>query len=93
MPPHQAPGRLRPPGGLPRPPYRCTRTTPSCPDRRPSWSRKSPSRRDDVAGDGTTTATVLAPTGAVPVRDSKDPSGPVVTVGAGAWQAFVDGLR
>ncbi|CAL9535576.1 DUF397 domain-containing protein [Streptomyces sp. enrichment culture] len=33
------------------------------------------------------------PTGAVPVRDSKDPSGPVVTVGAGAWQAFVDGLR
>ncbi|MEU8811964.1 DUF397 domain-containing protein [Streptomyces anthocyanicus] len=33
------------------------------------------------------------PTGAVPVRDSKNPSGPVVTVGAGAWQAFVDGLR
>ncbi|MDU0255340.1 DUF397 domain-containing protein [Streptomyces sp. PU10] len=33
------------------------------------------------------------PAGAVPVRDSKNPSGPVVTVGAGAWQAFVDGLR
>ncbi|MET8669635.1 DUF397 domain-containing protein [Streptomyces tendae] len=33
------------------------------------------------------------PTGAVPVRDSKNPSGPVVTVGAGVWQAFVDGLR
>ncbi|WP_149825528.1 DUF397 domain-containing protein [Streptomyces tailanensis] len=33
------------------------------------------------------------PTGAVPVRDSKNPSGPVVTVGASAWQAFVDGLR
>lgn len=33
------------------------------------------------------------PTGSVPVRDSKDPSGPVVTVGAPAWQAFVDGLR
>ncbi|MFG3110655.1 DUF397 domain-containing protein [Streptomyces tendae] len=33
------------------------------------------------------------PTGAVPVRDSKNPSGPVVAVGAGAWQAFVDGLR
>ncbi|MFD6192993.1 DUF397 domain-containing protein [Streptomyces sp. NPDC060275] len=32
-------------------------------------------------------------TGAVPVRDSKNPSGPVVTVGAGAWQSFVDGLR
>ncbi|MDA4891632.1 DUF397 domain-containing protein [Streptomyces sp. MS2A] len=34
------------------------------------------------------------PVGAVvPVRDSKNPSGPVVTVGAGAWQVFVDGLR
>jgi hypothetical protein len=33
------------------------------------------------------------PTGAVPVRDSKNPAGPVVTVGAGAWRAFVDGLR
>ncbi|MER6164909.1 DUF397 domain-containing protein [Streptomyces violaceorubidus] len=33
------------------------------------------------------------PTGVVPVRDSKNPGGPVVTVGAGAWQAFVDALR
>lgn len=32
-------------------------------------------------------------TGAVPIRDSKAPSGPVLTVGAAAWQAFVDGLR
>ncbi|GHD92559.1 DUF397 domain-containing protein [Streptomyces naganishii] len=31
--------------------------------------------------------------GAVPVRDGKDPAGPVVTIGAGALQAFVDGLR
>jgi hypothetical protein len=30
---------------------------------------------------------------AVPVRDSKNPCGPVVIVGAAAWQAFVDGLR
>ncbi|MGI5395115.1 DUF397 domain-containing protein [Streptomyces sp. CA-251251] len=29
----------------------------------------------------------------VPVRDSKNPSGPVVTVGAHAWRAFVQGLR
>ncbi|MFI1731807.1 DUF397 domain-containing protein [Streptomyces acidicola] len=36
---------------------------------------------------------VGCPTGAVPVRDSKNPSGPVVTFGAPAWQAFVDGLR
>ncbi|MFL9654932.1 DUF397 domain-containing protein [Streptomyces sp. PB17] len=33
------------------------------------------------------------PTGVVPVRDSKNPAGPVVTVGTGAWQSFVDGLR
>ncbi len=31
--------------------------------------------------------------GAVPVRDSKNPAGPVVTVGTDAWQSFVDGLR
>ncbi|MFC9944305.1 DUF397 domain-containing protein [Streptomyces pratensis] len=29
----------------------------------------------------------------VPVRDSKNPAGPVLVLGAGAWQAFVDGLR
>ncbi|MFF9128950.1 DUF397 domain-containing protein [Streptomyces sp. NPDC014806] len=29
----------------------------------------------------------------VPVRDSKNPSGPVLLIGAAAWQAFVDGLR
>ncbi|MEG3626513.1 DUF397 domain-containing protein [Streptomyces poriticola] len=33
------------------------------------------------------------PAGAVPVRDSKNPAGPVVTVGAHAWQSFVDSLR
>ncbi|MFB7085779.1 DUF397 domain-containing protein [Streptomyces sp. NPDC056296] len=33
------------------------------------------------------------PTRSVPVRDSKNPAGPVVTVGAHAWQAFVNGLR
>lgn len=31
--------------------------------------------------------------GAVPVRDSKNPAGPVLVVRADAWQAFVDGLR
>jgi hypothetical protein len=30
---------------------------------------------------------------AVPVRDSKNPAGPVLVVGADAWRAFVDGLR
>jgi hypothetical protein len=33
------------------------------------------------------------PAGAVPVRDSKNPSGPVVTVGAQACNAFVAGVR
>ncbi|MFC7985575.1 DUF397 domain-containing protein [Streptomyces sp. NPDC057336] len=33
------------------------------------------------------------PAGAVPVRDSKNPAGPVVTVGASAWQAFVANLQ
>ena len=29
----------------------------------------------------------------VPVRDSKNPTGPVLVVGADAWQGFVDSLR
>ncbi|WP_030624847.1 DUF397 domain-containing protein [Streptomyces sclerotialus] len=31
--------------------------------------------------------------GVVPVRDSKDPSGPVVVFGAAAWTTFVRSLR
>ncbi|MFF6774575.1 DUF397 domain-containing protein [Streptomyces sp. NPDC012637] len=31
--------------------------------------------------------------GAVPVRDSKNPAGPVLIVGAEAWQTFVDAVR
>ncbi|GHF72224.1 DUF397 domain-containing protein [Streptomyces fimicarius] len=31
--------------------------------------------------------------GSVPVRDSKNPTGPAILLGAPAWQAFVDGLR
>ncbi|MEV5975743.1 DUF397 domain-containing protein [Streptomyces sp. NPDC052114] len=31
--------------------------------------------------------------GVVPVRDSKDPRGPALVLGAGAWSAFVGGLR
>ncbi|MFB7657306.1 MULTISPECIES: DUF397 domain-containing protein [unclassified Streptomyces] len=33
------------------------------------------------------------PVGSVPVRDSKNPAGPVVTVGAHAWQSFIKGMR
>ncbi|MCF3121206.1 DUF397 domain-containing protein [Streptomyces silaceus] len=31
--------------------------------------------------------------GVVPVRDSKNPQGPALVLGAGAWSAFVGGLR
>ena len=31
--------------------------------------------------------------GVVPVRDSKNPVGPVLVLGVGAWQAFVDEIR
>ncbi|MGW3389293.1 DUF397 domain-containing protein [Streptomyces cinereoruber] len=31
--------------------------------------------------------------GAVPVRDSKNPSGPALVVAPEAWRTFVDGLR
>ncbi|MFI7007379.1 DUF397 domain-containing protein [Streptomyces sp. NPDC050145] len=31
--------------------------------------------------------------GVVPVRDSKVADGDVVVIGAGAWAAFVDGVR
>ncbi|MGW9449609.1 DUF397 domain-containing protein [Streptomyces sp. NPDC055632] len=31
--------------------------------------------------------------GVVPVRDSKNPAGPALVMGAEAWQAFVEGLR
>lgn len=30
---------------------------------------------------------------AVAVRDSKDPAGPVLAVGTGAWRAFADAVR
>ncbi|MFH8555052.1 DUF397 domain-containing protein [Streptomyces celluloflavus] len=32
-------------------------------------------------------------TGAVPVRDSKDPHGPVLTIAPAAWSAFVGGVK
>lgn len=31
--------------------------------------------------------------GVVPVRDSKDPEGPALAFGAGAWRAFVGAVR
>ncbi|MFZ4154058.1 DUF397 domain-containing protein [Streptomyces pseudogriseolus] len=63
----------------------------TAPSPRNSQWRKS-SYSGNTGGDCVEVAPVW-PIGLVPVRDSKNPSGPVVTVGAGAWQAFVDGLR
>jgi Domain of unknown function (DUF397) len=56
---------------------------------RARWRRSSHSNVDggncvEIADDFTNT---------IPVRDSKNPSGPVVIVGASAWKAFVEGLR
>jgi hypothetical protein len=31
--------------------------------------------------------------GAVPVRDSKNPAGPKLSIPAGSWQAFVEHVR
>lgn len=36
---------------------------------------------------------LVASCGVVPVRDSKNPGGPVLEVGAGAFAVFVDGVR
>ncbi|MFF9204517.1 DUF397 domain-containing protein [Streptomyces sp. NPDC014986] len=53
-------------------------------------------RKSSYSGSNGGECVEVAPTcssGAVPVRDSKTPSGPVITVGANAWQVFLDGLR
>ncbi|WP_399887046.1 DUF397 domain-containing protein [Streptomyces sp. BBFR51] len=33
------------------------------------------------------------PVGSVPVRDSKNPGGPILTIPAPAWHSFIQGLR
>ncbi|WP_367428635.1 DUF397 domain-containing protein [Streptomyces celluloflavus] len=37
--------------------------------------------------------TTTAVTGAVPVRDSKDPHGPVLTIAPAAWSTFVGSVK
>ncbi|WP_245700774.1 DUF397 domain-containing protein [Streptomyces roseifaciens] len=37
-------------------------------------------------------APALAPSGVVPVRDSKNPDGPVIAVPAAAWSMFITTL-
>ncbi|WP_327133906.1 DUF397 domain-containing protein [Streptomyces sp. NBC_01343] len=54
-----------------------------------SW-RKSTFSSDD-GGDCVEVADCIP--GAVPVRDSKTPAGPVILVGKAAWSAFVRHVR
>ncbi|MEV6668877.1 DUF397 domain-containing protein [Streptomyces sp. NPDC051162] len=38
-------------------------------------------------------ADLVVTSGTVPVRDSKDPNGPVLTFPSGAWSSFVTGVK
>ncbi|MFG2843734.1 DUF397 domain-containing protein [Kitasatospora sp. NPDC048296] len=44
-------------------------------------------------GDGDCVEVAVCSDGLVPVRDSKDPHGPVLSFDASAWSAFVAGIR
>ncbi|MEU3182135.1 DUF397 domain-containing protein [Streptomyces albidoflavus] len=57
----------------------------------PYWRKSSYSAN---GGDCVELAANLVPThGLVPVRDSKNPSGPVLTVPAAAFSSFVAGVK
>jgi hypothetical protein len=51
------------------------------------WVR--PSRSDANGGQCVEFSLSLAPSGAVPVRDSKNPHGPALVVPSASWGAFV----
>lgn len=55
---------------------------------RPTWRTSS---RSNGAGNCVEVVTTLP--GAVAVRDSKDPDGPVLTVTAADWRTFLASLR
>ncbi|MFE6976517.1 DUF397 domain-containing protein [Streptomyces sp. NPDC057682] len=56
----------------------------------PRWYTSSYSNN---GGNCVQVATNLAPTGTVPVRDSKNPAGPALTLTPAAFGAFVAGLK
>jgi hypothetical protein len=56
----------------------------------PRWFKSSYSNN---GGECVEVAAVMDGSGVVPVRDSKDPSGPALTFTADAWAAFVSGVR
>ncbi|MFF8746970.1 DUF397 domain-containing protein [Streptomyces californicus] len=53
--------------------------------RKSSYSGSTGGDCVEVAGDSSC--------GSVPVRDSKNPTGPTIVLGAHAWQTFVNDLR
>jgi hypothetical protein len=56
----------------------------------PRWFKSSYSNNGGACVE---VAAVGDGSGVVPVRDSKDPSGPALTFTADAWAAFVSGVR
>ncbi|MGW2588930.1 DUF397 domain-containing protein [Streptomyces sp. NPDC001515] len=56
----------------------------------PRWYTSSYSNN---GGNCVQVATNLAPTGTVPVRDSKNPTGPALALTPAAFTAFVAGLK
>lgn len=50
-------------------------------------------RKSSRSGSDTNCVEVAALPGAVVVRDSKDPDGPVLRFSGAAWQALVAGIR
>ncbi|AKH84097.1 toxin-antitoxin system toxin subunit [Streptomyces sp. CNQ-509] len=55
------------------------------------WVKSSYSNGD--GGGCVEWAPVVAASGVVPVRDSKDPDGPALAFSAAGWRAFVAGVR
>ncbi len=52
-------------------------------------------RKSSYSGDNGGDCIEVAPgfPGVVPVRDSKDPHGPILSFNAPAWEAFIDGVK
>ncbi|WP_282693049.1 DUF397 domain-containing protein [Streptomyces sp. CC208A] len=57
----------------------------------PQWFKSSYS--DNGGACVETAVNLVAAHGVVPVRDSKNPAGPIVTVGASAFASFVQGVK
>ncbi|MFH8729206.1 DUF397 domain-containing protein [Streptomyces termitum] len=57
----------------------------------PQWFKSSYSNNGGQCVE--TAANLVASHGVVPVRDSKVPAGPVVTVGASAFSSFLEGVK